>query len=69
VKRQELLYETDQESRKEISDALGLEFIAPFLEGMPKDEAADILQEHEPEIQEKIIENKAEKREILMHGA
>ena len=24
VKRQELLYETDQESRKEISDALGL---------------------------------------------
>ena len=56
VKRQELLYETDQESRKEISDALGLDFIAPFLEGMPKDEAADILQEHEPEIQEKILE-------------
>lgn len=56
IKRQELLYETDQESRKEISDALGLDFIAPFLEGMPKDEAADILQEHEPEIQEKILE-------------
>ena len=56
VKRQELLYETDQESRKEISDALGLEFMAPFLEGMPKDEAADILQEHEPEVQEKILE-------------
>ena len=56
VKRQELLYETDQESRKEISEALGLDFIAPFLEGMPKDEAADILQEHEPEIQEKILE-------------
>ena len=34
VKRQELLYETDQESRKEISDALGLDFMAPFLEGM-----------------------------------
>ncbi len=56
VKRQELLYETDQESRKEISDALGLDFMAPFLEGMPKDEAADILQEQEPEIQEKILE-------------
>ncbi len=56
VKRQELLYETDQESRKEISDALGLKFMAPFLEGMPKDEAADILQEHEPEVQEKILE-------------
>jgi magnesium transporter len=56
VKRQELLYETDQESRKEISDALGLDFMAPFLEGMPKDEAADILQEQEPEVQEKILE-------------
>jgi magnesium transporter len=56
VKRQELLYETDQESRKEISDALGTDFIAPFLQDMPKDEAADILQEHEPEVQEKILE-------------
>jgi len=56
VKRQELLYETDQESRKEISDALGLDFMAPFLEGMPKDEAVDILQEQEPEVQEKILE-------------
>ena len=56
VKRQELLYETDQESRKEISDALGLDFMAPFLESMPKDEAADILQEQEPEVQEKILE-------------
>lgn len=55
VKRQELLYETDKESRKEISDALGLDFMAPFLEGMPKDEAADILQEQEPEVQEKIL--------------
>ena len=35
---------------------MGLDFMAPFLEGMPKDEAADILQEHEPEIQEKILE-------------
>jgi magnesium transporter len=56
VKRQELLYETDQESRKEISEALGLDFMAPFLEGMPKDEAADILQEQEPEVREKILE-------------
>ena len=56
VKKQELLYETDQESRKEISDALGSDFMAPFLEGMPKDEAADILQEQKPEIQEKILE-------------
>ena len=56
VKRQELLYETDQESRKEISDTLGLDFMAPFLENMPKDEAADILQEQEPEVQEKILE-------------
>ncbi|MCH6579024.1 MAG: magnesium transporter, partial [Nitrospinae bacterium] len=38
VKRQELLYETDAESRQEIIDGLGPEFMAPFLEGMPKDE-------------------------------
>lgn len=56
IKRQELLYETDEESRKEIIDELGLKFMAPFLEGMPKDEAADILQEHEPEVQEKILD-------------
>ncbi|MDH5763118.1 MAG: magnesium transporter, partial [Nitrospinota bacterium] len=56
IKRQELLYETDQESRIEIGEALGSNFMAPFLEGMPKDEAADILLEHEPEVQEEILE-------------
>ena len=56
VKRQELLYETDAESRQEIIDDLGPEFMAPFLEGMPKDEAADIIQESEPEVQQKILE-------------
>lgn len=56
IKRQELLYETDEESRKEIIEELGLKFMAPFLEGMPKDEAADILQEHEPEVQEKFLD-------------
>ncbi len=56
IKRQELLYETDTESRMHLVDALGHEFMAPFLEGMPKDEAADILQEHEPEVQEKILD-------------
>lgn len=56
VKRQELLYETDAESRKDIIDDLGPEFMAPFLEGMPKDEAADIIQESEPGVQEKILE-------------
>jgi len=55
IKRQELLYETDAESRQEIIDGLGPEFMAPFLEGMPKDEAADIIQESEPEVQEKIL--------------
>jgi len=55
IKRQELLYETDVESRKEIVEALGYEYMAPLLEEMPKDEAADILKEHEPEVQEKIL--------------
>jgi len=56
VQRQEVLYETDVESRKEIVETLGYEYMAPLLEDMPKDEAADILKEHEPDIQEKILE-------------
>jgi len=55
IQRQEVLYETDIESRKEIVEALGYEYIAPLLEDMPKDEAADILKEHEPEVREKIL--------------
>jgi magnesium transporter len=56
VKKQELLYETDNESRSAIVQELGYENMAQFLEAMPKDEAVDILQEARPEVQEKILE-------------
>lgn len=56
LKKQELLYETDNESRSAIINELGYENIAQFLESMPMDEAADILQEARPEVQEKILE-------------
>jgi len=55
-KKQELLYETDNESRSAIVQELGHEHMAQFLEGMPMDEAVDILQETRPEVQEKILE-------------
>lgn len=54
-KRQELLYETDIESRREIILSLGHEFMAGFLEAMPEDEATDILKELSPEMQESIL--------------
>jgi len=54
-KQQELLYETDIDSRSEIIQALGHEFMAGFLEGMAEDEATDILKELPADIQEKIL--------------
>jgi len=56
LKKQEVLYETDVESRKSLVQAIGHENLAEFLENMPLDEAADILQEAAPEVQEKILE-------------
>lgn len=55
-KQQELLYETDIDSRSEIIQSVGHEFMASFLESMPEDEATDILKELLPEIQEKILQ-------------
>jgi len=56
TKKQEVLYETDIESRKSLVEAIGHENLADFLENMPMDEATDILQEAEPEVQEKVLE-------------
>jgi len=55
-KQQELLYETDIDSRSEIIQSLGHEFMAGFLEGMPEDEATDILKELPSDIQELILQ-------------
>lgn len=56
IKKQEVLYETDIESRGILIEELGHENMAQFLEAMPKDEAVDILQEANLEVQEKILE-------------
>jgi magnesium transporter len=56
LKRQELLYETDQDSRLEIQESLEPDTLAKFLKDMPADEATDILQEHSEEDREEILE-------------
>jgi magnesium transporter len=56
IKRQELLYETDQDSRLEIQESLEPDTLAIFLKDMPADEATDILQEHSEEHREEILE-------------
>ena len=55
LKQQELLYETDFDSRREIIQALDHSFMSDFLEGMPEDEATDILKELPPSTQEQIL--------------
>jgi len=41
--RQELLYETDMDSRLEIQENLDRDYLAALLDGMPEDEATDII--------------------------
>ena len=54
-KRQELLYETDQDSRLEVQESLDREYLARLLGNMAEDEATDLLQEHDPEVQEELL--------------
>jgi len=56
IKRQELIYETDLDSRLEIQDSLDPEDLAKLLRDMPEDEATDILMEHPEETREEILE-------------
>lgn len=55
IKRQELIYETDLDSRLEIQDSLEPEFLAQLLRDMPEDEATDILMEHPEETRDEIL--------------
>ncbi len=55
-KRQTLLYETDEESRGEITELLGDEELAGLLAEMPEDEATDILQEFEENKTQELLE-------------
>ena len=53
--RQELLYETDMDSRLEIQENLDRDYLAALLDGMPEDEATDIIQELPDEAQEELL--------------
>ncbi|GJL78293.1 MAG: magnesium transporter MgtE [Nitrospinaceae bacterium] len=56
VKRQELIYETDQDSRMEIQESLDPDYLAKLLRDMPEDEATDLLMEHPEETRDEILE-------------
>ena len=55
VKRQELLYETDIDSRLEIQKSLDQNYLATLLDNMPEDEATDIIQELPDNTQKEIL--------------
>lgn len=54
-KRQELLYETDIDSRLEIQKSLDQNYLAALLDAMPEDEATDIIQELPDETQKELL--------------
>jgi magnesium transporter len=54
-KRQELLYETDMDSRLEIQETLDRDYLAALLDSMPEDEATDIIQEHPDATQAELL--------------
>ena len=54
-KRQEILYETDLDSRLEIQNSLDQKYLAKLLSNMPEDEATDLIKELSPNIQEEIL--------------
>ena len=61
-KRQNLLYETDMDSRMEIQETLDKNYLANLLDEMAEDEATDIIKEHSNETQEEIL-SKMEKQD------
>jgi magnesium transporter len=54
-KRQDLLYETDMDSRLEIQNTLDRDYLANLLDEMAEDEATDIIQELPSDTQEDIL--------------
>ena len=55
LKRQELLYETDLDSRLEIQNSLDHKYLANLLGNMAEDEATDLIQELDPDAQKEIL--------------
>ncbi|PIR00361.1 MAG: magnesium transporter [Nitrospinae bacterium CG11_big_fil_rev_8_21_14_0_20_45_15] len=54
-KRQDLLYETDLDSRLEIQGSLDQEYLARLLDEMPEDEATDLLKEHAEDTRRELL--------------
>ena len=54
-KRQDLLYETDMDSRLEIQGTLDRDYLASLLDEMEEDEATDLIQELPSDTQEDIL--------------
>ena len=55
LKKQEVLYETDLDSRLDIESSLTGEVLAKLLSGMPEDEATDLIQELDIDRQKEIL--------------
>jgi magnesium transporter len=73
IKRQELIYETDLDSRLEIQNSLDPDYLAELLRDMPEDEATDILMEHSEEIRDEILEKIPQKeaniiKDLISYG-
>ncbi len=66
LKRQELLYETDLDSRLEIQNSLDREYLANFLGNMPEDEATDLIQELDQDTQEEILDQMEAKDAVVI---
>ena len=66
LKRQELLYETDLDSRLEIQNSLDHEYLANLLGNMPEDEATDLIQELDPDAQKEILNQMEAKDAVII---
>jgi len=66
LKRQELLYETDFDSRLEIQSSLDREYLAKLLGRMPEDEATDLLQELNSDTQQEILNQMEVKNAVII---
>ena len=66
LKRQELLYETDLDSRLEIQNSLDHEYLANLLGNMPEDEATDLIQELDPDAQKAILNQMPAKDAVII---
>jgi len=63
-KRQDLLYETDMDSRLEIQETLDNDYLARLLDEMAEDEATDIIQELPSDTQKDIL-SKIQDAEVI----